>query len=44
MLADRILVLVEGRLAAEFVRGEATEEAILMAALPAGKLQRAGFA
>jgi ribose transport system ATP-binding protein len=44
MLSDRILVLVEGRLAAEFVRGEATEETVLRAALPAGKLQRAGFA
>jgi ribose transport system ATP-binding protein len=44
MLADRIVVLVEGRLAAEFARAEATEEMILKAALPAGKLQRAGFA
>jgi ribose transport system ATP-binding protein len=40
MLADRILVLVEGRLGAEFVRGEATEETVLAAALPTAALQR----
>lgn len=34
-VADRILVLVEGRLTAEFRRGEATEENVLHAALPA---------
>jgi ribose transport system ATP-binding protein len=36
-LADRILVLAEGRLTAEFRRGEATEENVLHAALPKGK-------
>jgi ribose transport system ATP-binding protein len=38
MIADRILVLVEGRIAAEFLHGAATEEELLKAALPAGKL------
>jgi ribose transport system ATP-binding protein len=38
-IADRILVLAEGRLTAEFLRGEATEEKILKAALPAGREQ-----
>ncbi|MBV9123771.1 MAG: ATP-binding cassette domain-containing protein, partial [Planctomycetes bacterium] len=33
-LADRILVLSEGRKTAEFARAEATEEAVLKAALP----------
>jgi ribose transport system ATP-binding protein len=33
-LADRILVLADGRLAAEFTRGGATEEKLLAAALP----------
>jgi ribose transport system ATP-binding protein len=33
-IADRILVLSEGKLTAEFTRGEATEENILTAALP----------
>jgi len=33
-IADRILVLAEGRVTAEFTRGAATEEAILRAALP----------
>jgi ribose transport system ATP-binding protein len=33
-IADRILVLAEGRVTAEFLRGAATEEAILHAALP----------
>jgi len=33
-IADRILVLAEGRLTAEFARGTATEEAVLHAALP----------
>jgi ribose transport system ATP-binding protein len=33
-VADRILVLSEGRLTGQFSRGEATEEAILEAALP----------
>ncbi len=33
-IADRILVLAEGRLTREFRRGEATEESILKAALP----------
>jgi ABC-type sugar transport system ATPase subunit len=39
-LADRILVLCEGRLAGEFARGEATEEALLKAALPTSRLER----
>jgi ribose transport system ATP-binding protein len=33
-VADRILVLSEGRVTAEFARGEATEELLLRAALP----------
>jgi ribose transport system ATP-binding protein len=33
-IADRILVLAEGRVTAEFARGAATEETILLAALP----------
>ena len=33
-VADRILVLSEGRVTAEFTRGEATEELLLRAALP----------
>jgi len=36
-IADRILVLAEGRVTAEFTRGAATEENILQAALPGGK-------
>jgi ribose transport system ATP-binding protein len=36
-IADRILVLCEGRLTAEFGRAEATEEKVVRAALPAGK-------
>jgi len=39
-IPDRILVLAEGRLTAEFVRGEATEEAVLRAALLGGKPER----
>ena len=35
-IADRIFVLAEGRVTAEFTRGAATEEAILHAALPGG--------
>ena len=35
-IADRILVLAEGCVTAEFARGAATEEAILHAALPGG--------
>ena len=35
-IADRILVLCEGRKTAEFKRGEATEEMIVRAALPRG--------
>lgn len=38
-VADRILVLAEGRLAAEFVRSEANEEKILHAALPVVRTQ-----
>jgi ribose transport system ATP-binding protein len=33
-IADRILVLAEGRVTREFGRGEATEENVLQAALP----------
>src|SRR5262249_54021055 len=40
-LADRILVLAEGRVTAEFARGDATEEKLLHAALPKGKSQKA---
>jgi ribose transport system ATP-binding protein len=40
-LSDRILVLAEGRVTAEFGRGDATEEKLLSAALPRGKSQRA---
>ncbi len=36
-IADRILVLCEGRKTAEFKRGEATEEMIVKAALPGGR-------
>ena len=36
-IADRILVLAEGRVTAEFARGAATEEAILQAALPGNR-------
>jgi ribose transport system ATP-binding protein len=36
-IADRILVLAEGRLTAEFSREEATEEKVLKAALPAAR-------
>jgi ribose transport system ATP-binding protein len=39
-IADRILVLSEGRITAEFARGEATEEALLHAALPTSRLER----
>jgi ribose transport system ATP-binding protein len=39
-IADRILVLAEGRLTAEFSRDEATEEAVLKAALPASRVQQ----
>lgn len=38
-IADRILVLAEGRLTAELARSEASEEKILHAALPAARLQ-----
>lgn len=40
-LADRILVLADGRISAEFRRGEATEETLLRAALPKGQPQKA---
>ncbi len=36
-MSDRILVMATGGLTAEFGRGAATEEAIMQAALPAGK-------
>ena len=38
-IADRILVLADGRLTAEFTRDEATEEKVLKAALPAARQQ-----
>jgi ribose transport system ATP-binding protein len=38
-IADRILVLAEGHLTAEFTRHEASEEKILKAALPTGRPQ-----
>lgn len=40
-VADRILVLADGRMTAEFARGEATEESLLKAALPTRKSQKA---
>jgi ribose transport system ATP-binding protein len=40
-IADRILVLAEGRLTAEFAYGAATEENVLKAALPAARGQQA---
>jgi ribose transport system ATP-binding protein len=39
-IADRILVMSEGRLTAEFSRDDATEENILKAALPSAKTSR----
>jgi ribose transport system ATP-binding protein len=36
-LADRVLVLAEGRVTAEFARDEATDEKLLAAALPKRK-------
>jgi ribose transport system ATP-binding protein len=36
-IADRILVLAEGRVTVEFARGAATEETILRVALPGGR-------
>jgi ribose transport system ATP-binding protein len=39
-IADRILVMSEGRLTAEFSRDEATEENVLKAALPSAKTSR----
>jgi ABC-type sugar transport system ATPase subunit len=35
-LCDRILVLAEGRITTEFAKGEATQEALLAAAMPGG--------
>lgn len=40
-LADRILVLAEGRITAEFHRKEATEENVLHAALPKTRMSKA---
>jgi ribose transport system ATP-binding protein len=40
-VADRILVMAEGKLTAEFGRSEASEEAILRAALPASRVPQA---
>jgi ribose transport system ATP-binding protein len=39
-IADRIVVLAEGRVTGEFSRHEASEEVLLKAALPAGRLDR----
>jgi ribose transport system ATP-binding protein len=39
-VADRILVLADGRVTAEFAHHEATEEKLLKAALPASKTQK----
>jgi ABC-type sugar transport system ATPase subunit len=38
-IADRILVLAEGRVTAEFDRDEANEELILAAALPRSRME-----
>jgi ribose transport system ATP-binding protein len=43
-IADRILVLTEGRLTAEFSRDQATEESVLKAALPTARVQQATIA
>jgi len=40
-ISDRILVMAEGRVTAEFSRHDATEENILKAALPGGKTEKA---
>jgi len=40
-LADRILVMADGRVTGEFARGEATEESLLKVALPRRKSQKA---
>ncbi len=40
MLSDRVLVMCEGRLTAEFARGEADEQRLLGAALPDGSVRR----
>jgi len=40
MLSDRVLVMCEGRLTAEFKRGEADEQRLLAAALPDGLARR----
>jgi ribose transport system ATP-binding protein len=39
-IADRIIVLSAGRVAGEFAHGEASEEALLHAALPTSRLER----
>jgi ribose transport system ATP-binding protein len=39
-VADRTIVLAEGRVMGEFTREQATEEVLLKAALPAGRLDR----
>jgi ribose transport system ATP-binding protein len=43
-VADRIIVLAEGCVTAEFARGDATEEKLLTAALPGRRLEKAGAA
>lgn len=37
-LADRIVVMAEGRVTAEFTRAEATEQKLLHAAVPASRI------
>jgi ribose transport system ATP-binding protein len=39
-MADRIIVMSEGRVTGEFSRREASEEVLLKAALPSGRLDR----
>jgi rhamnose transport system ATP-binding protein len=41
-LCDRILVMSEGRISAEFDRQDATEDEIIKAAIPRGAVQQAG--
>jgi ribose transport system ATP-binding protein len=40
-VADRIIVLSEGRVTGDFSREDATKEKLLSAALPAGKIKKA---
>ena len=38
-LSDRVLVMSEGRLTADLARGVATQESIMQAAVPRGRMQ-----